>query len=327
MAQRAAVTFGELDPDGLWRRLISIAYEDVGAADIEALIETVAVATSQAWRSKHGHAQARAFAVRRLADAPKDRSADLLMLAVRYHDSLRHMRETCSKMTIEERLRLVANPSAALEERAVAAWFCSGLDFRYEHLVGHGNLQGLSDVYRTVGVNAELTSATMMAARRTREPFIILLPLVWLEIQRLGNASVSEEPVPESPVVNGLPLCALDEHTRLGKQAINRLVGEDVRLRACLERFAPKARWISAAQHAAFYADGTLIARRLQWPQSRPLEVLGIEGDLASAHVPREGVQPLLNVMHDCIPRLNDIRRELWLGTSTAMQDRSGNGG
>jgi hypothetical protein len=322
LAQRAAVTFGKLDPDGLWRRPISIAYEDIGAADIQALIETVAAATSQAWRSRHGHA----FVVQRLSQAPKDRSADLLMLAARHHDSLCQMREICSKANIEQRLRLVANPSAALSERAMAAWFSSGLDFRYEHLVGLGNLQGLSEVYRTIGVSEEFASATVTAARRTRGPLTVLVPLLWLEIQRLGGASVREELVPDSPVVGGLPLCALDEHTRLGKQAINKLVGEDARLRACLERFVPKPRWISAAQHAAFYADGAPIARRLEWQQSRSLEVLGIEADLGSAHVPREGVQPLRDAMHKCIPRLNDIRRELWLAARAAAQDLSGNG-
>ena len=53
-------------------------------------------------------------------------------------------------------------------------------------------------------------------------------------------------------MVDGLPLCALDEHTRFGKQAINRLMAEDIRLRACLQQFVPKPRWSKAAQHAAF---------------------------------------------------------------------------
>ena len=65
----------------MWRRLISIAFEDVGAAEPDALIDTVALATAADWRAKHGEAQALAWIVQRLADAPKDRSADLLMSA------------------------------------------------------------------------------------------------------------------------------------------------------------------------------------------------------------------------------------------------------
>ena len=73
LGQRAAITFLRLDRPGLWRRLISIAFEDVGAADIDVLIETVAVATSADWRAKAGEEKALTYLVQRLAEAPKDR--------------------------------------------------------------------------------------------------------------------------------------------------------------------------------------------------------------------------------------------------------------
>jgi hypothetical protein len=126
--------------------------------------------------------------------------------------------------------------------------------------------------------------------------------------------------VPVSQIIDGLPLCALDEHTRPGKQAINRLVGESSTLRLCLQRFVPRQRWTSAAQIAAFYVDGTPIARRLDWPLARPLEVLGAEGDLASALVPRAGAQPLIEAMQANLDRLNEIRAEIWNTLRSAPQ-------
>jgi hypothetical protein len=313
LAQRAAFTFARLDRQGLWRRLISIAFEDVGAGDIDVVIETVAIATSPDWRANAGEEKAIAYLVQRLTEAPKDRSADYLMLAARLHAGFEHMRQTCKASSIETRLKLVADQTRPLAERAVAAWFLSGLDERYEKIVGPGNLQALGDTYKSLGVSEQLATATLTAARRTREPFTIMLPLVWLEIQRTGPATVREFPVPPSPVIEGLPLCALDEHTRTGKQAINRLVNEDGQLRTCLRRFVPKSRWYSAAQHAAFYVDGAPAVRRLDWAQSRSLEAVGIEADVGSAQVPSEGVQPLQDVLRECLPRLNSIRQELWL--------------
>jgi hypothetical protein len=135
LSLRAPLRFKELDPDGLWRRLISIAFEDIGAADPKALIETVAVATSPAWRAEHDERKVIAWIVGRLTSAPKDRGADLLMLGVRYHESLNSLREICSQLSLRQRLDHVATPSASLNERAVAAWFCSGLDFRYERIL------------------------------------------------------------------------------------------------------------------------------------------------------------------------------------------------
>jgi hypothetical protein len=312
LAVRAAVRFGELDPAGLWRRLINIAFEDIGAGDPKALIETVAVATSPAWRSEHGERRVISWIVRQLADAPKDRGADLLMLAVRYHESLTSLRQSCSQLSLQERLEHVVAPSASLSEHAVAAWFCSGLDFRYERIVGRGNLDGLGEAYRALGLDHDLIDATILAARRTRESLIIIAPLVLLEINRTGGATISDAPIPDTPIIEGLPLSAIDQYTRPGKQAINRLVAQDGRLRACLERFVPKSRWVSAAQHAAFYVDGAPIARRIEWAHSKSLEVLGMEADVGSAAVPREGVQPLVDAVAASLDHLNEIRREIW---------------
>jgi hypothetical protein len=320
LGQRAAITFHRLDPLGLWRRLISIAFEDIGAADIAALIETVTAATSAAWRTKVGEEKALAYLVQRLAEAPKDRSADYLMSAARHHPSLAHMRQTCATSSIETRLNLLTDLTKSLPERAVAAWFLSGLDERYEKIVGRGDLRALEESYRALGASDQLCAATMAAARRTREPFNIMVPLVWLEIRRTGFSTVRDLPLPPSPVIDGLPLCALDEHTRAGKQAINRLVAEHAGLRACLQRFVRKPRWNSAAQHAAFYVDGSPVTPRLDWAQSVPLETLGTQADLASAEVPCEGVQPLLDAIRARLGRLNEIRRELWCSLRTASQ-------
>jgi hypothetical protein len=90
------------------------------------------------------------------------------------------------------------------------------------------------------------------------------------------------------------------------------MVAEDDRLRACLERFVPKSRWGTAAQHAAFYVDGTPTAHGLDWVGSKSLEVLGMEADLGIAQVPREGVQPLVDAVAASLDHLNEIRREIW---------------
>jgi hypothetical protein len=153
--------------------------------------------------------------------------------------------------------------------------------------------------------------ATVLAAKRTREPYAVLLPLVWLEVQRGGPVAFRDQPVPASAIVAGVPLYALDEHTRQGKRAINTLAQENVSIRACLEQFVPKRRWIAAAQHAAFYAEGSAVSRRLDWAQSWSLERLGIEAELSTAEVPPEGVLPLIQAIQGALDQLNEIRTRL----------------
>jgi hypothetical protein len=178
---------------------------------------------------------------------------------------------------------------------------------------GQGTWIDWGNAYRQLGASEELVSATLLSAKRTRESYTIMVPLIWHEVQRSGPVTVRDQVVPASEIVAGVPLYAFDEHTRLGKRAINRLVQENAALRACLGQFVPKRRWTSAAQDAAFYADGASVSRRFDWSQSRSLEALGIEADLSTAEVPKAGVEPLLGIMRASLGHLNRIRTEVWL--------------
>src|SRR5262245_55169903 len=62
LALRAAFRLSAFDRSYTWRRLLVIAFEDVGAGDPDAVIETVAIATTPKWRSKHGEKESLAYA-------------------------------------------------------------------------------------------------------------------------------------------------------------------------------------------------------------------------------------------------------------------------
>jgi replication-associated recombination protein RarA len=54
LALRAAFRLNAFDRSYTWRRLLIIAFEDVGAAEPNAVIETVAIATTPKWRARRG---------------------------------------------------------------------------------------------------------------------------------------------------------------------------------------------------------------------------------------------------------------------------------
>jgi hypothetical protein len=313
LAQRAAFALHRDDRSATWRRLIAIAFEDIGPADVDVVIETVAVAMSPGWRALGGEEAVLASIVCRLAETPKDRSADYLMWIAAEHPDLGEMREICGHSSITDRLSMVLDHSRSLPARAVAAWFCSGINYPYQHRVGTGDLAALADAYCQLGAPPDLVEATMVAARRTRQPYAALVPLVWLEVQRSGQTAIAHACVPPSGLVDGIPLYALDEHTRLGKRAINTLAQQSPSIRACLQQYAPRRRWIVAAQHAAFYAEGSAVSRRLHWAQSQSLEAFGIEAELATAEVRPDGVEPLISAIRGSLDELNAIRTHLLL--------------
>jgi MgsA AAA+ ATPase C terminal len=128
LALRAALILSTFNRSYTWRRLLIIAFEDIGAADTDAVVETVAIATTPKWRSRRGEWRTLAYVITRLAEAPKDRSADYLISTAESHPSLGSVRERLLKASTEDRLRIVADPSQQLPVRALAAWFSSGIE-------------------------------------------------------------------------------------------------------------------------------------------------------------------------------------------------------
>jgi len=283
LAQRAAFKLWDQDRIAIWRRLVVIAFEDIGAADIDVLLETVLVATSNEWRRASGEVAVLGSIARRLAEATKDRSADYLACTAKGHSDLSEIRDFCRRTSIEQRLHFLADMSQPLCQRAVAAWFASGINWRYDQQVQGGDLRALAAAYRDLGAGEELSLSIMLAARKAPEPLVILVPLVWLEVQRSGPIGIRRDPIPQTRTIAGVPLYAFDTHTRIGKRAIERLVGENKPLRDCIVGFLAKGSPRKAAEIAAFYADGAPVSRRLDWAQSDSLEKLGIEADFIEA--------------------------------------------
>jgi hypothetical protein len=308
----AAFRLHQFDRASVWRRLMIIAVEDIGAAEPDALIETVAIATSPSWRSRYGERESLAHTVCRLTAAPKDRSADYLISTAESHPSLSRIRENCRLADIGGRLAIAGDASRPLPVRALGVWFSSGIEARYGPRIGAGDLVGLARRFIDLGAREDLVYSTVLAAKRTRETLALMVPLIWLESRNSRSLRFSNDPFPEYAVVDGVPTYAFDKHTRLGLRAFQKLIQESKQLRACLDQFVSKQSWRTATQMAAFYTDAYLISRRLDWSLSRSLQALGIESDFCRVGVPPEVVAPLRKVLKDDVGRLNKIRRELW---------------
>ena len=120
VAERAAFALHREDSPAAWRRLIAIAFEDLGPAAVDVVVETVAVATTPDWRAVRGQEAVLASIVCRLAAAPKDRSADYLMWAAAEHPDQRETRAVCGRASVTECLSMITDLARSLPDRAVA---------------------------------------------------------------------------------------------------------------------------------------------------------------------------------------------------------------
>ena len=271
---------------------------------------TVAAGSDAAWRKAcGGDLRVAGHLAGVLAQAPKDRSADHLAGA-KDHPALAGFVQAMASASIALLQSNVRDTALDLPHRAVATSFASG--------IGDGSAQGdlgqLLAVFRALGVPEDLVVATDVAAGRKREPIAVMVPLIWLAAAT-SQRSFCDCPVPPLTKAGDVPLYALDEHTRLGREAIWRLACENDGVRTCLERFVPASRRRRAANVAAFYADAAPVARRPMWDQAMSLETFGTERDLLLVGVPAEGIRPLLEAVRANLGHLNELRAKIFART------------
>jgi hypothetical protein len=315
LAERAAITLHRLRGNGIWRRLLVIAFEDIGIASVDALIKTTAACTAPSWRAnvEGGDERVLCLIARLLAEAPKDRSPDHLISAAQSHPELEDARRRVGAMSIAQRVDLAANDTRPLPERAVAAWFAFGIEQGSEHRVGRGDLPGLMSAFRHLGVPADLVTATRIAATRTREPIVVMTPLLWLAASAAGDHRIVDCLVPPFTTIGDiLPSFVFDKHTALGKAAIHRFAHENHAVRDMLAAYVPEHRAKDVACIAAFHVDAAPVSHRFDWDGSAELERLGDEAEMMKAGVPREGIVPLLTVIRENLDDLNAIRAKLF---------------
>jgi hypothetical protein len=214
LAERAAFTFFHHKGAAVWRRLMVIAFEDIGIGCVDALTTTVAAAGDYAWRKNHGGDFGLAvYLAGLLAKAPKDRSADYLCDA-KDHPMLADFWRAMETTSLESRLSHVRDQPLGLPQRAVAALSALGIGSRGD-ISRTGGLEALLTSFRELEVPEELVAATGIAAARTREPITAMVPLIWLAA-RNSEKRVCDCAVPPLVKTADVPLYALDKHTRSG---------------------------------------------------------------------------------------------------------------
>jgi hypothetical protein len=274
-AQRALRTLHREDPSSTCRRLLIIAYEDVGIAARAVVIAATRCANSKALRETGRDEEAALVTAQMLAEAPKDRSADSLFAAVLRDPTPKTMRSRRRSVSIAWRPEFVADPTLSLPERALAAWQFSGVESRGEHRVGPGDLCALRRARRFP------SSCLRPLPWRSRKPVSSSLCCRPCFGWRLPGVRLSSLNSPLAPLgsIKDVPLYALDKHTRLERQAIKRFAHENAKIaqlpteRGCGSGDDP------APRMPLFHADRALTRTTLRWRHAGEPAATGVAGD------------------------------------------------
>jgi hypothetical protein len=160
IARCAGLTLFKHRGSSVWRRLMVIAFEDVGIGSLDVVTTTVAAAGDSAWRKNHGgDLKLAVYLAGLLAEAPKDRSADYLCDA-KDHPMLANFWRAMEKASLESRLSHVQDQALSLKQRAVAALSALGIGSRGHISRGTDGLEALLATFRELEVPEELVAAT-----------------------------------------------------------------------------------------------------------------------------------------------------------------------
>lgn len=327
-AKKAVVTLWAHRGPRVWARLVVIAIEDVGLGNLPAIVRTVRAARSFMRASRQSSSidpmQAAVQMAIELSVAPKDRSADYLASLAIHDASLAWFRSECLRLPVAERIAAAVATDLPLCLRAVAAWTAGGLagDSPLGAL-DRGDRAGFFRACLDDGVPHDLIAASADAATMTREPICLFVPLLWSAWSLDGlSKSVAVEPVPTTPCCHGVPLWALDKHTRAGKIAMGRLSSENGAYRAHLSKLVGPNRLADVTAMVAYYFDAAPIARRLDWPQSHALARSGRIADMAKVGVSWDQIDRLVALLGEHHDRLNALRAEM-LGRTPSRGERT----
>jgi protein tyrosine phosphatase (PTP) superfamily phosphohydrolase (DUF442 family) len=155
-----------------------------------------------------------------------------------------------------------------------------------------------------------LLDAVRIAARKTREPIVIFLPLLWLAVSD-ETPTIDNGAMPESTYVNDVPVYALDGHCRAGRRAIATFRRDNADVAGFLSYYVANFRAARALELGVFFADAALVTPRLHWRQARLIERLGIDADFTSAKVDPVVGSQLTELVRQNLDHLNAIRANI----------------
>ena len=296
LANQAAGAFARHRGEGIWRRLATIAVEDVGIADIGLVAEVVRLATDRELRFMLGpEIDVVREVCARLAAGAKDRSADYLYSAA-----------TASRITGSgATTRLISGAVAALRR-------CTSAANRSQ--LQEAAVRGFLAAYAR-DTPTEIKEVVTCLARRGGHPFVLMLVPLWSAFSSCSyEATVLTETLPETQFIDGIPLCTWDKHTAAGKLAISRFARENPKVSRLLSAWVPQTSHVDVTLMAAFYADAVPVARRLEWQHSEPLFEAGLEADMIEAGCPRECSVAVVDCLRSELAHLNELRRAVLIG-------------
>jgi hypothetical protein len=305
------------EPSSLLDRLLVIALEDIGVADLPTLYAAIELTTRRSWRRRSGDCGKSEVLrlVQAMCAATKSRFADELLAIAALEPELAASRTELQHLSMAELTVQLEAARSDIGHRALCAWYQAGT--RRYPMEGVGSRTGdpaqMWPSFLRLGVPSELVAMLEQAARRCRWPLALLLPFAHLSNAQSKQSNIARTDLPLE-TYRSIPLHALDQFTRRGRTAIATWLANSTRLRGILLSAAHPRRWDRLARYAVFAVEGQRCAQRLRWPGQDQLLLRSMRAELTGRGLDPGAVFDFLGCAAEHLAELNERRRAVMDG-------------
>ena len=303
----AAAALYDLDEQYVWRRVRSIALEDVSVANLTLVAQIVAISSKASLLRKLGSKRALLHVTRSLARSPKCRtgcelmvwrSAPALQANVVNADDLRTMQTRAFDEMVWGRNADAWLSTESFSVRKSGVWT----------QVNRGCTAKRQSFLEAIGASSLVEYVTMKASRTDR--LNTMVPIVD-QLMRV-NSSVVESPIsPGHPVevIGGYPAYSYCLFSKPGRAALREVLRSTRwgRRLAALGVGNP----VYALGSLVFYVEGGCCDRTLQVAHWSKIRWLSRTSQLGQAGIPAAHVSEFLDAVFQDLPIINRCRRKV----------------
>ena len=304
LALRAAASLLRDAPEKLWRRLACIACEDVGLAGLDVVgLATAALAGKRVREDLGGEWAVASCLVSILAQAPKCRAADDLLMSGTLHPAYAGLRSELEFLSTSDLIDLAIG-AWPIHHRALSLQYAIGTYRRSSGLASRrGEPRSVFDLLCEAGWPHSTVEIAREGYRRTGEmlcPLVALLACVPPEPTKADS-----DELPPETMLGEIPSWALDLYSREGRAAYGRFLQTDAASARWIRHHVRSARQVGFFGHIVFRVEGGLVANRMRrWLTDE----LRRQVDFECSGPECPDATEILQLTRDDLPRLNAAR-------------------
>ena len=300
-----AAALNACDPAYIWRRVPTIALEDVALGDPWVVAVVLHACRFARVRAKHGQDRLAGYLGTLMGSAVKDRLSCDSFCFPYFHPKLAKVRAAVDRMDVSERAELYRSDDTPFPWRVAAGITLAGPRYGGETFKGIGG-----SPERFADAASELAPypirwISRQYAKVGRDGMFVTLPLVWRQLNSEMEVHVAYGQMPERHLIKGVLAATFDGHTREGRQAIAQF-GANCPPIAQIAAGLPNRQ--KALELAVFTVDSSLLDRRLVSPWAEALYQANLQGEVMAASLPLARFDKLAGAVMENLNKLNSFR-------------------